>query len=63
MNSSSQRNGAVDLSAPQTSGEDVIDVIAKTISSRDDHHIGFQIFDSTNWTFSEVILFTEFTVE
>lgn len=63
MNDPKQRAGVIDLSAPQPSGTNMIDVIAKTISLKDDNHIGFQIFDSTNWSFSEVVLFKDFITE
>lgn len=55
----SQRT-AVDLSAPEISGNKPLDVIAKAMALKEDHHIGVQIFDATVWEFSDEISFTDF---
>jgi hypothetical protein len=54
---------AIDIDAPTSQGTEVTQVISQIISLRDDNHIGFQIFDNDNWTFTQVVMFTDFVIE
>lgn len=51
------KKDVVDLSTPVAEGNFILDVISQSISLREDRHIGFQVFDTTQWTFSRVISF------